>query len=76
MFWFIQIYDRGRIRLGLAAGFIALGIVLELLQGATGYRTFDLRDMAANIAGVALGWMSGPPRTRNLLLRIENFILS
>ena len=76
MFWFMQIYDRQRIRVGLAAGFVTLGIVLEFLQAVTGYRTFDVHDMAANIAGVALGWMSGPPRTRNLFSRIEKLVLS
>ena len=76
MFWFIQIYDGRRIRMGLAAGFVTLGIVLEVLQGFTGYRTFDVHDMAANMGGVALGWMSGPPRTRNLFSRIETLVLS
>jgi VanZ family protein len=76
MFWFMQIYDRQRIRVGLAAGFVALGIVLEVLQGFTGYRTFEVHDIAANMIGVALGWMSGPPRTGNLFSRIENLVLS
>ena len=29
-----------------------MGIALEFLQGMTGYRTFDVLDMAANAAGV------------------------
>lgn len=52
MFVFCLIYDQWRRRLGHAAGFIAMGIALEFLQGMTGYRTFDVLDMAANAAGV------------------------
>lgn len=53
MFWFAQLYAR---RAGYAAGFIAMGIALELLQGALGYRSFDRYDILANCAGVLLGW--------------------
>jgi len=49
---FCLIHDQWRRRLGHAAGFIAMGIALEFLQGMTGYRTFDVLDMAANAAGV------------------------
>jgi hypothetical protein len=53
MLWFGQLYAR---RLGFALGFAAMGAALEFAQGATGYRSFDVLDMAANAAGVALGW--------------------
>ncbi|MCD6040897.1 MAG: hypothetical protein K0R40_500 [Burkholderiales bacterium] len=53
MFWFSQLYA---VRVFYAAGFVAMGIALELLQGQTGYRTFDVLDMAANALGVLLGW--------------------
>ena len=49
---FCLIYDQWRTRLAYAAGFIAMGVALEILQGMTGYRTFDVLDMAANAAGV------------------------
>ncbi|MBK8019774.1 MAG: hypothetical protein IPK20_25850 [Betaproteobacteria bacterium] len=41
---------------------VAMGIVLEFAQGLTGYRFMSLADMAANAAGVALGWFAAPPR--------------
>lgn len=53
MFWFAQLYAR---RLGCAAGFIAMGIGLEFVQGGLGYRSFELYDMLANAGGVLLGW--------------------
>ena len=55
MFWFAQLYAR---RIFHAAGFIAMGVALEFLQGWLGYRSFELYDMLANSAGVLLGWGS------------------
>jgi glycopeptide antibiotics resistance protein len=53
MFWFAQLYAR---RMFYAAGFIALGIALEFVQGSLGYRSFELYDMLANALGVLAGW--------------------
>lgn len=33
----------------------AFGLLLEILQGRTGYRTFDLQDLLADAIGAALG---------------------
>ena len=56
MFWFTQLYLQRRTRIAYAAGFVALGIGLELAQGALGFRTYDVFDMYANTLGVLLGW--------------------
>jgi VanZ family protein len=56
MLLFCQVYDQRRTRLAYASGFIAMGIAIEFLQRMTGYRTFDVLDMAANATGVILGW--------------------
>jgi VanZ family protein len=56
MLWFCQLYAARTTRLGCAAAFIAMGIGLEFAQGATGYRSFEVMDMAANTLGVLLGW--------------------
>lgn len=53
MFWFSQLYLR---RAAYAAGFIAMGVGLEFLQGYLGYRTYEVYDMYANALGVLLGW--------------------
>jgi VanZ family protein len=74
MFWFIQIYYRARSRVLIALAFVLLGVGLEFLQGYGGEREFEFEDMIANAAGLALGWVSGPPRTRNLLSRIERWV--
>jgi hypothetical protein len=59
MFWFAQLYFGAKTRIAYAAGFIAMGVVLEFLQGGLGYRSYDLLDMYANTAGVASGWALG-----------------
>lgn len=38
---------------------IALGAGIELVQMYLPSRSSDLADMAANVAGVALGWLAG-----------------
>lgn len=73
-FWFMQIYVTLRPRMAIAAGLAVLGIMLELLQGYTGYRHFDYVDMIANTIGVALGWIAAPPRVPNLLARLERAV--
>jgi VanZ family protein len=55
-FWFCWLYPAGKTRLAYAAGWIAMGVALEIAQAATGYRSFELSDMAANSLGVLLGW--------------------
>ena len=54
-YWFGQFYFR-RARAAYALGFVAMGIALEFAQGAVGYRSLELADMAANTLGAAAGW--------------------
>jgi VanZ family protein len=56
MFWFSQLYPKKTTRVAYAIGFVAMGIGLEFLQGALGFRTYDAFDMYANALGVLLGW--------------------
>jgi VanZ family protein len=55
MFWFCWLYRARNVRLACGAGWIAMGVALEFAQGATGYRSFELADMAANALGVLAG---------------------
>jgi VanZ family protein len=67
MLWWAQIVSGRLSRLGLAAGFVAMGIALEFAQRATGYRSFEIQDMEAGAAGVLLGWALAPPRSPSLI---------
>jgi VanZ family protein len=71
MIWFAQIYRATGRRLMLAAAFCALGIVLEYLQGMTGYRGFEYSDMLINSAGVVLGLALARTPLQNGLRTLE-----
>jgi VanZ family protein len=68
MWWFCQVRTTLRGRLTAAAGLIGLGVALEFVQGMTGYRDFEVADMAADSVGVFLAWAIAPPRTPNVLV--------
>jgi VanZ family protein len=55
MFWFSMLYLKRASRAAYAAGFIAMGVGLEFVQGWLGYRTYEVFDMVANTMGVLLG---------------------
>lgn len=57
MFWFCSLYLRGKTRLLYGVAFVVMGVGLEVIQGILGFRTYDVLDMVANSAGVALGWL-------------------
>lgn len=69
--WFAQLYTAKSQRLWLAFWMVTLGIALEFAQDATGYRSFDVADMAADAVGVLLGWLAAPPRLPNLLVALK-----
>jgi len=56
MAWFCQMYWTGRHRFRLGLALVCMGVTVEIVQGMTGYRTFDTADMLANGAGVLAGW--------------------
>ena len=67
MFWYAQLYASSRVRIGIATAFVAMAIGLEFLQRITGYRTFEITDMAAGALGVLAGWLVAPPRSPRLI---------
>ena len=71
MSWFTNLYENLHERVVIAMGFMLLGIGLEVVQGFVGYRSFEVADMSANAAGVALGWFLATPRTPNYLALAE-----
>lgn len=71
MFWFSQLHHARVVRLAYAAAFIALGIALEFVQGALGYRSFEAWDMAADAAGVGAGWLAATFLRPGILERLS-----
>ena len=58
-----------------AAALILLGIVLEIVQGQTGYRTMDFYDGVADCVGVFTGLMLSFSRLSNALQYFEQRFL-
>ncbi len=54
MLCWLQI-DRNAYRLALI--FVLMGLALEILQSLSGFRQGDIFDLAANTAGVGIGWL-------------------
>ena len=75
MFWFSQLYKTNKVRLFYVVFFIAMGAVLEVLQGLGGVRYFEYYDMLANSLGVAVAWLITKRRFNNLFLYVESRIL-
>ena len=55
MFWFGYLYRESWPRIAYALLWIGMGVGLEFAQGATGDRTYEFADMAANALGVLAG---------------------
>lgn len=55
MSWFSQLLVRKTLLITAAFCFFAMGVVLEFLQGLTGYRSLDYFDVLANSIGILLG---------------------
>lgn len=53
--WFCQIYQSARSRLWVCVALLAYGVLIEILQGMTGYRYFEYADMLADGVGVVAG---------------------
>ena len=74
MLWFLQLYAHSR-RTIIAIGLVALGIVLEILQGFTADRHPGYMDIVANTTGVVLGWSLGKTRLSKMLAIIERQVM-
>jgi VanZ family protein len=53
MLWFGFIYLPGKAYLKIGAGLILIGITMEIVQGMTGYRSFEYLDLICNFLGVS-----------------------
>ena len=70
--WAVMLFATRRAQAVAAAGLIALGVALEVAQGAwTVSRMADSADALANSLGVLAGLMLGPTPVARALLRVE-----
>jgi VanZ family protein len=76
MLWFGFIYQPGRKYLLHGLSLILLGVTLELLQGAGGYRSMEVSDACFNALGVFVGWLLAHSRFSSTLLWAERLMFS
>lgn len=75
MMWFAQLYHVKKLRLIYACSFIALGVVMEIVQSFDPERMAEFADMVANTAGVLFAYViTKIPVFRQILIKIETFI--
>lgn len=73
MAWFGGLSPRAAHR-WIALGLLALGAVIEVAQGWSGYRSADARDLVADAVGIALGWLLARHAARGWFARIEQVL--
>lgn len=67
--WFMQLLQRALHR-RLVISLLLYGVLIEVLQGLTGYRAMEAADVLADLSGILLGWWLGSTR---LSLLVKNF---
>ncbi len=72
MAWFGALYRPERSRSRAAVMLVLMGVLLELAQGATSYRSLQGMDMLANGLGVAIGWAVARTRASRVFVLIES----
>jgi VanZ family protein len=55
--WFVQLYHTQSTRILIVLFAVALGLVLEFLQGTISYRSFDWIDVMANTLGALTAYL-------------------
>jgi hypothetical protein len=74
MLWFGFIYLPGKAHLVIGAGLILMGVTLEILQRATGCRSFDYSDLICNWVGIMAGWLFARTRLSMTLIQFERVL--
>ncbi|GMR18265.1 MAG: hypothetical protein BMS9Abin33_0671 [Gammaproteobacteria bacterium] len=73
--WLVQLYPSSRYLL-ITLALVSLGILLEVAQGFSPYRHFDVYDALANTTGVAAGWLVNKTVLGATVQKLEKRILS
>lgn len=71
MLYFAELIASPRMAWPIAALFLTMGIVLEYLQGQTGYRTFSYYDMLADGLGISFGFLASRSLLVNFLAYVD-----
>ena len=71
--WFLGIFEP-RLSLAVAVALTLYGILIELLQSLTPYRSADVYDVVADVIGIGAGWLLASAGLRRWCGRIEELL--
>jgi len=71
--WFVQLYPKLNSRISILISAIALGMLIEYLQGMTSYRSFDFADEIANSIGALSAFILARPPFDSLLATLDHW---
>ena len=71
---FFMIYKNAFEQRALLVVFLTLATLNELLQPLSPYHTFDVWDIAANLAGIGIGWAFAKSRMGGSLKQLDHFL--
>jgi VanZ family protein len=71
--WFLGIFQP-RLGLAVAVALALYGILIELLQSLTPYRSADVYDVLADVIGIGAGWLLASAGLRRWCGRIEEWL--
>ena len=72
MLWFGMIFLPGKTYFILGLGLVMMGILLEVIQGATLYRSMEVLDMLSNTLGVLLAALLARTPVSAFLVMVES----
>ena len=71
--WFVQLYQKLGSRIIILISAIALGMLIEFLQGMTTYRSFDFADEMANSIGALSAFILARSNFDSLLATFDHW---
>ncbi len=72
--WFSLLAGDRRALVYTALALMGYGVLIEVLQGFTGYRHAEWADLLANAAGICAGLLVYPSGTRRLLASVDAWL--
>ena len=71
--WFLGIFEP-RLSLAVAVALTGYGVLMELLQSLTPYRSADVYDVVSDVAGIGAGWLLASAGLRRWCGRVEELL--
>lgn len=72
--WFVQLYKEKTTQLFILLAAVLLGLLIEIMQGMTSYRSFDYVDEIANSIGAAGAFLLSGTFFATLLSRFDAWL--